>query len=90
LPIYESPGPLPTKMVSGDEGSHSSQAGSLEPDQSVVGIVMAVGGGAGLDAAAAPPRSIQRHRLRSLIQTLRGGPIGTHKWFLNLCMKCMK
>jgi hypothetical protein len=39
-------------MVSGWEGSHSSQAGSVEPDQSVVGIVMAVGGGGGLDAAA--------------------------------------
>jgi hypothetical protein len=41
----------PTKVVSGGEGSQSSHVGSVEPE-SVVGIVMAVGSGGGLDAAA--------------------------------------
>jgi hypothetical protein len=51
LPINDSSRRPPTKMVSGGEGSHSSQAGSVEPEQSVLGIVMAVGGGGRLDAA---------------------------------------
>jgi hypothetical protein len=44
FPIYESSGPPPTKLVSGGEGSHSSHVGSVEPDQSVAGIAMVVGG----------------------------------------------
>jgi hypothetical protein len=39
-------------MLSAGEGSHSSHAGSVEADQSVVGIVMAAGGGARQDASA--------------------------------------
>jgi hypothetical protein len=51
LPIYESSWPPPRKILSAGEGSNSSHAGSVEPDQSVVGIVMALGGGGGLDAS---------------------------------------
>jgi hypothetical protein len=52
FPIYESSGPPPTKLVSAGEGSHSSHVGSVEPDQSVAGIAMVVGGGDRQDAAA--------------------------------------
>jgi hypothetical protein len=52
LPIHQSSGQPPTKMLSAGEGSHSSHAVSVEADLSVVGIVMAVGGGARLETAA--------------------------------------
>jgi hypothetical protein len=52
LRIHESTGrPLKKKAPAG-EGSHSSHAGFVEACHSVVGIVMAAGGGAGQDGAA--------------------------------------
>jgi hypothetical protein len=51
MAIYESSWPPPRKIQSAGEGSNSSHAGSVEPDQSVVGIVMALGGGGGVDAS---------------------------------------
>jgi hypothetical protein len=52
LRIHHSSERPPTNMLFAGEGSRSSHAGSAEADQSVVGIVMAARGGAGLDAAA--------------------------------------
>jgi hypothetical protein len=59
LPIYESSGPPPPKLVSAGEGSHSSHVGSVEPDHSVVGNAMAGGGGDRLDAATQVSLGIQ-------------------------------
>jgi hypothetical protein len=71
LRIHQSSERPPTNMLYAGEGSRSSHAGSVEADQSVAGIVMAAGGGAGLDAAAQVDTATREKKSRNFREISR-------------------